>query len=77
MVITSNQSPKPVIHIARQAKVNVGDISGDAQVELSINEENLPTLGVALDADLPGVDQDQEIEEKACRQGVKANSGHV
>jgi osmotically inducible protein OsmC len=56
-----------VIHIARQAKVNVGDISVDAQVELFMNEENLPTLGVALHANLPGVDQAQaeEIVEKA------------
>jgi osmotically inducible protein OsmC len=56
-----------VIHIARQAKVNVGDIAVDAQVELFMNEENLPTLGVTLHANLPGVDQAQaeEIVEKA------------
>ena len=51
-----------VIHIARQAKVNVGDISIDAQVELFMSEDNLPTLGVALHANLPGVDQAQAEE---------------
>ncbi|RZK33873.1 MAG: hypothetical protein EOO57_12295, partial [Hymenobacter sp.] len=43
-------------------KVNVGDISIDAQVELFMNEDNLPTLGVALHANLPGVDQAQAEE---------------
>ena len=45
-----------VIHIARQAKVNVGEISVDAHVDLALNEESLPTLSVALHANLPGVD---------------------
>ncbi|MGI4832241.1 MAG: organic hydroperoxide resistance protein [Janthinobacterium lividum] len=48
-----------VIHVARQAKVNVGEISIDAKVDLFMNDENLPTLAVALHANLPGVDQAQ------------------
>lgn len=48
-----------VIHIARQAKVNVGEISIDAKVDLFMNAENLPTLAVALHANLPGVEQAQ------------------
>jgi osmotically inducible protein OsmC len=48
-----------VIHIARQAKVNVGEISIDAKVDLFMDEQQLPTLGVALHANLPGVDQAQ------------------
>ena len=46
-----------VIHIARQAKVNVGTISIDAKVDLFMNDEQLPTLGVTLHANLPGLDQ--------------------
>ncbi|MDB5270768.1 MAG: organic hydroperoxide resistance protein OsmC, predicted redox protein regulator of sulfide bond [Hymenobacter sp.] len=46
-----------VIHVARQEKVNVGEISVNATVNLLLNEENLPTLGVALHANLSGVDQ--------------------
>ena len=48
-----------VIHVARQAKVNVGEISIDAKVDLLMNADNLPTLGVVLHANLPGVDQAQ------------------
>ncbi|MGI4873971.1 MAG: organic hydroperoxide resistance protein [Janthinobacterium lividum] len=48
-----------IIHVARQAKVNVGEISIDAQVDLLMTEENLPTLAVTLHANLPGVDQAQ------------------
>jgi len=56
-----------VIHIARQAKVNAGEISIDAQVDLALNAENLPTLVVALQANLPGATQAQaeEIVAKA------------
>jgi osmotically inducible protein OsmC len=48
-----------VIHIARQAKVNAGEISVNAQVDLFMNEQQLPTLGVALHVNLPGLDQTQ------------------
>jgi osmotically inducible protein OsmC len=48
-----------VIHIARQAKVNAGEISVNAQVDLFLNEQQLPTLGVALHVNLPGLDQAQ------------------
>lgn len=51
-----------VIHTARQAKVSVGNISVDAQVDLFMNDDNLPTLGVALHANLPGVEQAQAEE---------------
>ena len=51
-----------VIHTARQAKVSVGNISVDAQVELFMNGDNLPTLGVALHANLPDVEQAQAEE---------------
>lgn len=48
-----------VIHTARQAKINVGEISVDANVDLFMNEEQLPTLGVALRINLPGATQEQ------------------
>jgi len=48
-----------VIHTARQAKVSVGNISVDARVELFMNGDNLPTLGVALHVNLPDVEQAQ------------------
>ncbi|MCK8495518.1 MULTISPECIES: organic hydroperoxide resistance protein [Spirosoma] len=51
-----------VIHTARQAKVSVGNISVDARVELFMNEDNLPTLGVALHVNLPDVVQAQAQE---------------
>lgn len=56
-----------IIHIARQAKANVGTISVDAKVELFMNDEQLPTLGMTLHANLPGLDQAQaeELVEKA------------
>lgn len=46
-----------VIHIARQEKVNVGEISVNATVDLLLNDESLPTLAVVLHANLPGLDQ--------------------
>jgi Ohr subfamily peroxiredoxin len=46
-----------VMHVARQEKVNVGELSINATVDLLLNEESLPTLAVALHANLPGVDQ--------------------
>jgi osmotically inducible protein OsmC len=56
-----------VIHIARQAKVNVGEISVNAQVDLFMNEQQLPTLGVALHVNLPGAtpEQAEEVVAKA------------
>ncbi|MGI4742739.1 MAG: organic hydroperoxide resistance protein [Janthinobacterium lividum] len=48
-----------VIHVARQAKATVGEISIDAKVDLLMTEEKLPTLAVALHANLPGVTQEQ------------------
>lgn len=56
-----------VIHMARQSKVNVGEISIDAHVDLFMDEQQLPTLGVKLHANLPGVSQEQaeEIVAKA------------
>jgi len=51
-----------IIHIARQAKVNVGTISVDAKVDLFMNDEQLPTLGVVLHANLPGLAQAQAEE---------------
>lgn len=48
-----------VIHVARQAKVNVGEISIDAHVDLFMDEQQLPTLAVKLHANLPGVEQAQ------------------
>jgi osmotically inducible protein OsmC len=48
-----------VIHIARQVKVNAGEISVNAQVDLFMNEQQLPTLGVTLHVNLPGLDQTQ------------------
>lgn len=48
-----------VIHTARQAKVGVGNISVEARVELFMNEDHLPTLGVALHTNLPDVEQAQ------------------
>jgi osmotically inducible protein OsmC len=48
-----------VIAKARLAKVNVGNIAIDAKVDLFMTDENLPTLSVALQANLPGVDQAQ------------------
>ena len=56
-----------VIHMARQSKVNVGEISIDAHVDLFMDEQQLPTLGVKLHANLPRVSQEQaeEIVAKA------------
>jgi osmotically inducible protein OsmC len=48
-----------IIHVARQAKVNVGEISVNAQVDLFMDEQQLPTLGVTLQANLPGATQAQ------------------
>lgn len=48
-----------VIHIARQEKLNVGEISVDARVDLGMNDEKLPTLAVALLVNLPGLTQEQ------------------
>lgn len=48
-----------IIHVARQAKVNVGEISIDAHVDLFMDEQQLPTLGVKLHANLPGATQAQ------------------
>lgn len=46
-----------IIHTARQEKMNVGEISVDAKVDLFLSDESLPTLAVALYANLPGLDQ--------------------
>jgi Ohr subfamily peroxiredoxin len=51
-----------VIHVARQAKVPVDDITVDATVDLFTNEEKLPTLGVTLHVNLPGLPQAQAEE---------------
>jgi lipoyl-dependent peroxiredoxin len=56
-----------VIFVARQAKVPVENITVDATVDLFTNEEKLPTLGVTLHVNLPGLSQEQaeEIVETA------------
>lgn len=56
-----------ITHIARQAKVNVSELTVDAQVDLAQNEESLFTLVVALRTNLPGASQEQaeEIVAKA------------
>ncbi|MBW3129417.1 Ohr family peroxiredoxin [Hymenobacter profundi] len=48
-----------VIGMAKQAKAAVGEISVDAAVDMFMNEEQLPTLGVALHVNLPGITQEQ------------------
>jgi osmotically inducible protein OsmC len=48
-----------IIHVARQAKVNVGEISIDAHVDLFMDDQQQPTLGVKLHANLPGATQEQ------------------
>jgi len=56
-----------VIHIARSEKLSVGEISINAQVDLFMDEQQLPTLAVKLHANLPGVthEQAEEIVAKA------------
>lgn len=42
--------------------MSVGNISVDARVDLFMNGDNLPTLGVALHVNLPDVEQAQAEE---------------
>ena len=51
-----------ITHLARQARVNVRELTVDAQVDLTQNEENLFTLVVALRTNLPGASQAQAEE---------------
>jgi Ohr subfamily peroxiredoxin len=51
-----------VIYVARQAKVPVDGIMVDSTVDLFTNEEKLPTLGVTLHVNLPGLTQAQAEE---------------
>ncbi|MBB4603611.1 Ohr subfamily peroxiredoxin [Hymenobacter luteus] len=48
-----------VIHTARQAKANVGEIVINAEVDLFMDAQQLPTLVVRLYAHLPGATQEQ------------------
>ncbi|GAB3748881.1 organic hydroperoxide resistance protein [Spirosoma pomorum] len=51
-----------VIFVARQAKLPVDDMTVDATVDLFRDEEKLPTLGVTLHVNLPGLSQEQAEE---------------
>ncbi|MBW3129421.1 organic hydroperoxide resistance protein [Hymenobacter profundi] len=51
-----------VIHVARQAKVNVANISVDAQVNLFMDDQQLPTLSAKLAVNLPHATQEQAEE---------------
>ncbi|QKZ11184.1 organic hydroperoxide resistance protein [Spirosoma sp. KUDC1026] len=51
-----------VIYVARQAKVSAEGITVDATVDLFTDEAKLPTLGVTLHVNLPGLSQEQAEE---------------
>jgi osmotically inducible protein OsmC len=56
-----------IIHVARQARLNVGEISVDARVDLGMTEEKLPKLAVALHVNLPNLtpEQAEDVVAKA------------
>jgi Ohr subfamily peroxiredoxin len=51
-----------VIFVARQAKLPVEGMTVDATVDLFSDDEKLPTLGVTLHVNLPGLPQEQAEE---------------